>query len=116
MALLVLEAWATSKNRMLPSISRSDNFCAWQEAEKRSNAYLLDVVVGKSAAILELLAGENQTLLIRGNAFLVLDLGLDIVDSVARLHLKGDGLARQGLHEAVGSMVSILRCISDLFN
>jgi len=58
---------------------------------------LLDVVVRKSAAILELLAGEDQSLLIRRDALLVLDLGLDIVDSVARLHLEGDGLAREGL-------------------
>jgi hypothetical protein len=40
---------------------------------------LLDVVVGKGAAVLELLAGEDQALLVRGNALLVLDLGLDIV-------------------------------------
>jgi uncharacterized membrane protein len=40
---------------------------------------LLDVVVGQSAAILELLAGEDQALLVRGNALLVLDLALDIV-------------------------------------
>ena len=39
----------------------------------------MDVVVGKGAAILELLAGEDQALLVRGNALLVLDLGLDIV-------------------------------------
>ena len=31
--------------------------------------------------------------------FLILDLGLDIVDGVRRLHLKGDGLAREGLYE-----------------
>ena len=41
--------------------------------------FLLDVVVGEGAAVLELLAGENQALLVRGNALLVLDLGLDIV-------------------------------------
>ena len=35
---------------------------------------LLDVVVRKSAAILELLAGEDQTLLIGGDTLLVLDL------------------------------------------
>jgi hypothetical protein len=60
---------------------------------------LLDVVVGEGAAILELLSGENQALLVRGNALLVLDLGLDIVDSVGRLHLKGDRLPREGLDE-----------------
>jgi len=31
--------------------------------------------------------------------FLVLDLGLDIVDGVGRLHLKGDRLPREGLDE-----------------
>ena len=30
---------------------------------------------------------------------LVLDLGLDVVNGVAGLHLQGDGLARQGLHK-----------------
>ncbi|KAF2628978.1 hypothetical protein BU25DRAFT_315948, partial [Macroventuria anomochaeta] len=40
---------------------------------------LLDVVVGEGATVLELLASEDQTLLVRGNALLVLDLGLDIV-------------------------------------
>jgi hypothetical protein len=28
-----------------------------------------------------------------------LDFGLDVVDGVAALHLEGDGLPRQGLHE-----------------
>ena len=41
---------------------------------------LLNVVVGESAAILELLSGKDETLLIGGNALLVLNLGLDIVD------------------------------------
>ena len=36
---------------------------------------LLDVVIRKSAAVLELLAGEDQTLLIGRNTFLVLNLG-----------------------------------------
>ena len=35
------------------------------------------------------------------------DLGLDIVNGVGGLDLKGDGLARQGLHEAGGPKVSI---------
>jgi len=32
-------------------------------------------------------------LLVWGDALLVLDLGLDVVNGVGRLHLKGDGLA-----------------------
>jgi len=60
---------------------------------------LLDVVVAQSAAILQLFAGKDQTLLIWRDSLLVLDLGLDILDGVRRLHLKGDGLAGQSLDE-----------------
>jgi len=43
---------------------------------------LLDVVVRKSAAVLELLASEDEALLIWGNTFLVLNLGLDVLNGV----------------------------------
>jgi hypothetical protein len=55
--------------------------------------FLLDVVVGQGATILKLLAGEDQALLVWGNALLVLDLALDIVDSVRGLNFERDGLA-----------------------
>jgi hypothetical protein len=48
----------------------------------------LDVVVAQSAAILELLSGEDETMLIWGDSFLVLDLGLDVVNGVRRLDIK----------------------------
>jgi hypothetical protein len=93
---------------------------------------LLDVVVGEGAAVFELLAGEDQALLVWGNAFLVyrllesawslvrraglshtLDLGFHIVDGVRRLHLEGDGLTREGLdenlHDGLGVSVGVLR-------
>ena len=54
---------------------------------------LLDVVVGKGAAVLELLASEDEALLIRRDTLLVLDLGLDVLDGVRRLDLKGDLLS-----------------------
>jgi hypothetical protein len=54
---------------------------------------LLDVVVGQSTTVLQLLAGEDQTLLVRRDTLLVLDLRLDVVDGIAGLNLKGDGLA-----------------------
>ena len=76
---------------------------------------LLDVVVRKSATILELLTSKDQTLLVGGDTLLVcsgmlvllvgvggcvdglshtLNLGLDVVDGVRRLHLEGDSLPR----------------------
>ena len=60
---------------------------------------LLDVVVGKSAAVFKLLASENQALLIRRNSFLVLDLLLHVVDGVGRFDFEGDGLASESFHE-----------------
>jgi len=60
---------------------------------------LLDIVVRKGAAIFQLLASENQALLIRGNAFLILDLRLHVFNRVRRFHIKSDGLASQRFHE-----------------
>ena len=60
---------------------------------------LLDVVIREGAAILKLLACKDQPLLIRWDALLVLNLGLDVVNGVASLHIQRDGLASQGLHK-----------------
>ena len=62
-------------------------------------ALLLDVVVSKRAPVLELLAGKDESLLVWGDALLVLNLSLDVVNGVGRLHLKGDGLASEGLNK-----------------
>ena len=56
-------------------------------------SYLLDVVVAQGTAILKLLASEDQTLLVGGDALLILDLALNVVDGIAGLDLEGDGLA-----------------------
>jgi len=60
---------------------------------------LLDVVVGQGAAVLELLAGEDQALLVGRDALLVLNLGLDVVDGVRRLDFEGNCLSGEGLDE-----------------
>ena len=60
---------------------------------------LLNVVIGQSPAVLKLLASEDEALLIGRNALLVLDLSLDILDGVGGLHVQGDGLASESLHE-----------------
>merc|ERR1719197_312904 len=69
---------------------------AQDEVERR---LLLDVVVREGAAVLELLAGEDEALLVRRNALLVLDLLLHVVDRVRGLDVERDRLARQGLDE-----------------
>merc|ERR1719482_1970259 len=51
------------------------------------------------AAVLELLAREDEALLVGRDALLVLDLGLDVVDRVGGLHVERDGLAGQRLDE-----------------
>jgi hypothetical protein len=60
---------------------------------------LLDVVVSKGATILKLLASEDETLLIWGNALLILDLLLDLLDGVRALNFEGDGLSGESLDE-----------------
>ena len=62
-------------------------------------ALFLNVVVGQRAAVLQLLASEDEALLVRRNPLLVLNLRLHIVDGIGRLHIEGDGLAGERLHE-----------------
>merc|ERR1711962_1535382 len=65
--------------------------------DKMEGGFLLDVVITQGATIFKLLTSEDQTLLIWWDSFFVLDLGLDVIDGVTGLNLKGDGLASQGL-------------------
>ena len=60
---------------------------------------LLDVVVGQSTSVLELLSGEDETLLVRGDSLLVLNLSLDVVDGITRLNIKRNGLSGEGLYK-----------------
>jgi hypothetical protein len=62
--------------------------------------FLLNVVIRERTTVFELLSGEDQTLLIRRDAFLVLNLRLDVVDGVGRLDFEGD------LRDADPKMVS----------
>ena len=60
---------------------------------------LLNVIIQESAAIFELLSGEDEALLVGGDSLLVLDFPLDVVDGIPGLDLKGDGLSSQCLGE-----------------
>ncbi len=70
--------------------------CTWalraavQGHQQVQRTLLLHVVVGEGAAILQLLADEDEALLVGGNALLVLDLVLDKVDGFGGLNLESD--------------------------
>merc|ERR1719318_1355453 len=72
---------------------------ATEPEDQVEGGLLLDVVVGQGPAIFQLLASEDQSLLVWGNALLVLDLRFHIFYGVGRLNLQGDGLAGERLHE-----------------
>ena len=74
-----------------------------QSQNKMQSGFLLDVIIAKRAAIFKLLARENEALLIWRDAFLILNFSLDIVDGIAGLNLKRDGLARERLDEDLHS-------------
>merc|ERR1712042_61355 len=67
--------------------------------DKVKGRFLLNVVVRKSTSIFKLFTGKDQPLLIWGNAFLILDFGLDIFNGIRWFNLKSDGLASQGLNK-----------------
>ena len=61
--------------------------------------FFLDIEISEGPIILELLSCKDETLLIRRDAFLVLNLGLDICNCVRRLNLERDRLASESLDE-----------------
>ena len=59
----------------------------------------MDVVIGEGSSVLKLLSGENESLLIRWDTLLILNLGLDVFDGVGWLNIEGDSLTSEGLDE-----------------
>ena len=57
------------------------------------------LLVVQGATILELLASEDETLLVRGYTLLVLNFRLDVIDSVRGLDFESDGLSGESLNE-----------------
>jgi len=60
---------------------------------------LLNVIIRERPAVFKLLAGEDETLLVRGDTLLVLDLAFDVVNGITRLDFEGDCLASECLYE-----------------
>jgi hypothetical protein len=63
------------------------------------SGFLLDIVITEGAAILKLLSSKDETLLIRRDSFLVLDLGLDIINGIGGLDVQGNSLTGKSFYE-----------------
>jgi hypothetical protein len=73
--------------------------------------FLLNIVITQGTVILQLLAGKNKTLLIRGNALLVLNLGLDGFNGIGGLDIERNGFTRECLDENLSIVtISIAGC------
>jgi len=86
-------------NRLTGQGLDEDLHTTTEAEDEMEGGLLLDVIIGKSAAVFKLLAGKDEALLIGGNSFLVLNLSLHVVDGVAGLDLQGDGLSSESFHE-----------------
>ena len=70
-----------------------------ESQDEMESRFFLDIIILESPAIFKLFAGENESLLIWGNTFFVLDLCLHIFNCVRWLNIQGDGLASESLHK-----------------
>jgi len=61
--------------------------------------FLLDIVVWKSTAIFQLFTSEDETLLIGRDTFLILNLGLNVLNRVRGFNFKSDSLTSESLNE-----------------
>jgi len=93
-------SWLDIEGDGLSSESLDEDLHTSSESENEmESGLLLDIVVRESSAILKLLTGEDKSLLIGWDSFLILDLGLDVLNGVCWLDIEGDGLTSEGLDE-----------------
>jgi hypothetical protein len=98
-AVLAEAAIADQSSRTLRAIGEEALAATAQSQHQMERRLLLDVVVREGTTVLELFSGEDETLLVGWDAFLVLDFGLDVLDRVGRFDFERDRLAGEGLHE-----------------
>jgi len=97
--------WLDVQGDRLPREGLDENLhgTTTETEDKMEGGFLLNVVIRQSSAIFKLLSGEDQSLLLRWNSFLVLDLGLDVRDGVIWLDVQGDRLSRKSFDEDLHS-------------
>jgi hypothetical protein len=70
------------------------------QSENQMECWLfLNVVVGEGSAVFQLLACEDESLLIGRDTLLILNLSLDVFNGVWWFNVKSDSLASESLYE-----------------
>lgn len=59
----------------------------------------LNIIVSQGTPVFQLFSSEDEALLVRWNALLVLDLRLDVFDCVTALNFEGDCFAGECFYE-----------------
>jgi len=92
--------WLNVQSDGLSSESLDEDLHTSTKSEDQvKSGLLLDVVIWKSAAVFELLTSKDKALLVWWDAFLVLNLGLDVLNGVGWLDIKSDSLTSKSLDE-----------------
>jgi hypothetical protein len=65
--------------------------------DQMESGFFLNIVVREGSSVFQLLSGEDESLLIWGDSFLVLDLSLHVLNGVRSLNIKSNGLSSQSL-------------------
>ena len=82
-----------------------------ESEDQVESGLLLDVVVRESSTVFQLLACEDQSLLVRGDALLVLDLSLHVLDRVGCFDLESDSLSCESLYEDLHVLLIALKLL-----
>jgi len=99
--------WLNIEGDGLTSESLDEDLHTSSKSENEMESGLfLDVVVGEGSTVFELLSSEDESLLIWWDTFLVLDLSLNVFNSVCWLDIKGDSLSSEGLDENLHVLVT----------
>jgi hypothetical protein len=92
--------WLNVEGDGLTGQGLNENLHTTSQSEDQVKSRLfLDVIVWQGSAVFKLLTSEDKSLLIGWDTFFVLDLGLDVLNSVGWLNIKSDGLSSKGLNE-----------------
>ena len=89
-----------------------ERHAATETKDEMECGFFLDIVVPKRAAVLELLAGEDDPLLVRWYTLLVLDLTFNHVNCVGGFHFQCDRFARECFDEYLHNVENLTCLIS----